>query len=645
MTEVNLTAGTIKSHAANREALNRLRDERMAALIEPLEARVEKSNGAGAEGSSAEPGKSNVAAQDPFHALTVAGRAIEPPFDMLVLTTLPEQSSELGQCIEALMTNIDATGHRYLSRLRLDDLSQGSEKDEQSEAQGVAKAAIAAAEAEEDDEDEAPPSKPKPKIIQLTPEQKALLEEAKKEKVRLTNFFTYATPESFSEFRQRLRRDIETTGNYYFEVLRNTLGEIQGFNHVPAYQMRLGKLDDDAALVDRKVLELQLDGSVIVKTIKEWRRFRRFVQSRYVHRSTLSSIQTGSRTVWYKEFGDVRVLSKSTGYFADEQSTPIKDNDHATELIHVRNYSARSPYGLPRYVGNLLSIFGDRAAEEINYTTFRNNNIPSLAILVSNGMLTEGTIQRIESFVESQIRGSSNYSKFLIIEAETLAEEGEDGGHIKVDIKPLTNDQIKDALFQEYSKNNQDKIRRSFRLPPIFVGRSDDYTRSTAESSRRLADEQIFLPERDKFDELMNRIIFPEMKVRFHKFKSNSPNTTDNESLVKILAGAEKTGGMTPRIARAMLEQILGIDLPAFPGDFPQDVPFSLTMAEAVKNQADAAEPGQQVTAIKALQMIETLTGDTKLDTDDDVVEVAKKLLALNKTAEMMWKRNVGEAA
>jgi len=193
---------------------------------------------------------------------------------------------------------------------------------------------------------------------------------------------------------------------------------------------------------------------------------------------------------------------------------------------------------------------------------------------------------------------------------------GVDTGNMKIEIKPLTSDQHKDALFQNYSANNQDKIRRAFRLPPIFVGRSDDYTRSTAESSRRLADEQVFGPERLVWDELMNRVIFPEMGFTYHKYKSNTPNTTDNEQLVNILAGAEKTGGMTPRIARMMLEEILGQTLPGFkpyePKDketeeannFDPDAPFSLSMAAAVKNEADAAEPGQQVTALKALGIV-----------------------------------------
>lgn len=592
---------------ANVEVVKQLRESRLAALILP----VEKSNGAGAAGAAANPNATNVN-DDPFKSLSDSGKTIEPPFDLLVLAMLPEKSSELNQCIEAMVTNIDGTGHRYVSRLRLDDITPQSTADSKTTAEGVKKPAS-----------------------QLAPEQEKLAREARAEKVRLVNFFTYSTVESFDEFRQRLRRDYETTGNAYFEVLRNTNGDIQGFNHIPSYQMRLGRLENEARLVDRDVLKLEEDGSVSVDTVKEWKRFRGYVQSRYIHRSAMTAVQSGDRVVWYKEFGDARKMNKRTGDFNDA----TKDADLATEVVHMRHYSSRTPYGLPRYIGNLLGIYGDRAAEEINYTTFKNNNIPSMAVCVSNGQLTEGTIKRIESFVESQIRGSSNYSKFLIIEGETLAEEGEDGGQVKIEIRPLVDNQHKDALFQEYSKGNQDKIRRAFRLPPIFVGRSDDYSRSTAESSRRLADEQVFAPEREKFDAIMNRYIFPSMGIRYHKFKSNSPNTTDNQQLVKILSSSEKTGGMTPRIAREMLEQILGVDLPELPDGFPQDVPFSLTMAEAVKNKADPAEPGQQVTALKAIEML--TGGDLDVDDDDDLLEVAKKLIAANRAAESLWRQQV----
>jgi len=573
------------NNATNQHALRRVR----AHVIE-----VNKATG---ETKITEPGASNAVPDDPLDALAHAGKVIEAPFDLLTLAMLPEHNSELGQCIEAMETNIEGYGHRFIAPKR-------------------------------DATDESDPP------------------EVKKEWAQLTNFFEYATAESFVAFRRKLRKDLETTGNAYFEVVRGQEGEIQGFTHIASYQMRLGRMDEEPILVDRKVTLTQEDGTTKPGTRKEYRRFRRFVQSRTIHRRTLHAVMAGGKICWFKEFGDPRILHKKTGDFGTPEQVPV--NERATEMIHMRLYSSRTPYGLPRFIGNLLSIFGDRAAEEINYVTFKNNNIPSMVVAVSNGQLTEGTVQRIKDFVQSQIQGSDNYSKFLIIEAESAdADEGEDGGQVKVDIKPLVGSQHKDALFQNYSNNNQDKVRRAYRLPPIFVGRSDDYTRATAEASRRLADEQVFAPERIEFDALMNRVIFPEMGIQFHRYRTNSPNTTDNSRLVSILATSEKTGGMTPRIARHVLEEILSEELPPFPADFPADVPFSFTMAEAVKNMADTSEPGQQVTALKALADLGLLGGDgsvdLSLDPEEGMEAIAKKLKGMTQAVEKLWKdQNLG---
>ena len=436
-----------------------------------------------------------------------------------------------------------------------------------------------------------------------------------------------------------LRVDLELTGNAYFEVVRNMKGEIQGFNHVPSYQIRLGRQQKDAVEVDMSVYQLQDKGVVAIEKMRVWKRFRTFVQAKYLYRRDLSYVGTFLKR-YFKEFGDPRVYDNETGEIVKDADKLAKlpSDKRANEMVHLKIYSPRSPYGLPRFVGAMLSIYGDRASEEINYITIMNNNVPSMAVLVSHGQITQGSIDRIKDFTESLIQGSDNYSKFLLLEAEPAEVEGEEPGQVKFEIKPLTQVQHKDALFQEYSKNNQDRVRRQFRLPPLLVGRADDYVRATVEAARRVADEQIFAPERDEFDNLINRVLFPHMDVLYHKFKSNSPNTTDNTELVKILAGAEKTGGMTPRIARVMLEDILGIELPPFPEDFPADRPFSETMAEAVKNMASPVEPGQQVTALK---MIDQLTeSDIPLfeQTEDEMVE---KLLNVRNKLEQKWREDV----
>lgn len=543
---------------------------------------------------------------DPLSALQEHGKVIEPPFDLLTLAMLSEQSSELNQCVEAMEMNVEGFGHRFIPRLKLDD--------------------------------------------KLQPAEESIKAEVHAERVRLTNFFAYVSIEDdFISLRRKLRRDLEMTGNAYIELVRDIQGKPQQFNHVPAHQVRIGRLEDNPIEVELPILEMKNDNEVVITKIKRFKRHRKYVQRRTLRNQSLAVLQSG-KVVWFKEFQDPRAYDNKSG---EEIKDPTKlddlrkKNQLANELIHFSIYSPRTVYGVPRYIGNLLAIFGDRAAEEINYITFRNNNIPSMAICVSNGQLTEGTISRIESFVESQIQGSDNYSKMLIIEAETFTE-GEDGGQVKLDIKPLTKDQHKDAMFQQYSSNNRDAIRRSFRLPPIFVGKSDDYTRATAESSRRLADEQIFAPARDQFDAFINRRLFPEMGVRYHKYKSNSPNTTDNAEMVRILSDAEKTGGMTPRIARLILSDVLGLELPGFPDNFDPDVPFSLSMAEAVKNEADPAEPGQQVTAIKTLKAINDLWTSTPGPRAGEseaaaLQRITKNLLKVQQNIEQSWLKAVND--
>jgi PBSX family phage portal protein len=548
------------------------------------------------DGKKAEPGQTKTAVEDPFESLAAEGNIVIPPFDLLTLAMLPEHSSELYQCVEAMEINIDGLGHRQIPRVTLDDSAKEQMED-------------------------------------------AMKKEVAVERARLINFFEYCTQESFTQWRRRLRKDVETTGNGYFEIIRDASGQVQQFVHVAAYQMRLAREDREATKYNRPILKMGVNGEVTVDTVEEYKRFRRFIQGKKFSRRTgTESMGFGRR--WFKEFNDPRDVHQDTGEYGTKEK-PVPPDKRANEMIHISLYSARTPYGLPRFIGNLLSIYGDRASEEINYTTFRNNNIPSMIIMVANGQLTAGSIDRLTSFTESQIQGSDNYSKMVIVEAESTADEGEDGGQVKLDIKPLVSEQHTDALFQGYSKNNQDKIRRSFRLPPIFVGKADDYTRATAEASRKLADEQVFGPERDVFDSIMNRIIYPTMGIRYHKFKTNTPNTTDNEALVKILAGAEKTGGMTPRIARRVLEGVMNEQLGGFPEGFDADVPFSVTMAKAVKNMADPTEPGQQVTAIKRMRALFDAL-DIPVESDDAMVSFIK---SVHEQIEDGWRGATAESA
>ena len=64
-------------------------------------------------------GRATEADADPVSSFLESGQIIDPPFDMLTLAMLPEQSSELNQCLDAMVTNIEGFGHRFVPRLKL----------------------------------------------------------------------------------------------------------------------------------------------------------------------------------------------------------------------------------------------------------------------------------------------------------------------------------------------------------------------------------------------------------------------------------------------------------------------------------------------------------------------------------------------
>lgn len=491
---------------------------------------------------------------DILGTLMADGRIVTPPFDKLVLAMMPEQSTALGQVIDAMVQNTVGFGFKLSCRVNIED-------------------------------------------PECPPELKAAVEA---EKVMLTNFFNNCCMDySFDELRKRTRHDVHSTGEGYWEVIRlPSNNAIVQLNHIVSHQVRLGYTDKDFTTFKRKVAVLQADGSIKLEEVMYRKRFRRFVQARIAGLSRAFSSSRGYEVVWFKEYQDPRTIDNRDGSVVpDDKLADFPEEFKAGELMHWKLYSPRTPYGLPKYIGNLITLFGDRAADEINFITMKNNNIPSMVVLVSNGQLTASSIARIQEFVETQVSGSDNFSRFLLLEGEGQFE-GSDTGHVKIDVKPLTQEQMRDQMFQEYGKNNRDKLREAYRLPPILVGRSQDYTRATADTSRKLADEQIFKPERDEDDRHINKFLMPDLGVVYHYFKSNGANVTDDQDLIKVLADAERTGGMTPRLARFIIADILNMDsLPPLSPDIDPDVPFTLQVAEAVKN---TAPPGAQL-AVKSM--------------------------------------------
>lgn len=471
---------------------------------------------------------------------------ITPPYDQEVLIRLREDSDELNQCIEAVVAGIAGAGVMP--------------------------------------------------VVDLTDEVKATIDPLllAAERAEIENFLAHCgQADTFADLYLKCQSDLQQFGCWYIEVIRDARGRIIQLEHVCAAQVRHLSLEQESVQRRYKQRLRQADGTWSIKPAIEFRRFRRFVQ--------MAIDGDMARKVYFKELGDPRMISRVDGHLITDEEIARGDriDPLAHEILHFSRYNpSGSSYGVPPYIGALYAITGSRFAEKANITTFRNNNVPSMAVTVSGGVLNGESIERINQFVNTHIEGSQNLSRFLVLEAES-AFEGEEAGSIKVSITPLTNVQRSDGMFKEFQIDCRGVTRRQWRLPGLIVGDSQEWAGAAIEGARRYSDETIFAPERDRWDRIINRHLAPELGWIYHRLSTITPNTTDNMVLATILNNMEKTGGLTPEIARRILEKILGESFGTFPSGFKADVPFSLTMAEAVKNQADPAEPGQQVTAIK----------------------------------------------
>lgn len=466
--------------------------------------------------------------------LGIGDKMVSPPLSQTQLAEIQEISSELGQTIDAMAVGIEGFGARLIR---------------------------------------------KPMTVEFAKQKKQEINEERR--WLQANLLDFPNPDgALVKLRKDSREDLEATGNSYWELVPSSgkKGRYSCYNKMDVGTIRIRKPDKNFVKMPVKYI----DENFAIREKTFLKRFRRFVQI------------VGTKKRFFKEFRDPRIIDARDGSVAGPD---LALKFRANEIFHFKLYtSRRTPYGLPRYTGNLIAVKGSRSADETNILTQQNNHVPSMAITVSGGALTDGSIERIQEFVDQQIKGDSNYSKFLILEGESSHDSLSGQGSFKIEIKPLTEAQHSDALWQQYDQNNADKVRRSFRLPPILTGSSKDYDRATAQVSERLAEKYVFNPEREEMDTHINALIM-QQSLKYWTFKSNSPNVTNDEDIVKVITGGERSGGLTPRISRMLLEDILNRELPPIAEadkstGWDPDVPFSFTLASLMQSAGMANQNG-----------------------------------------------------
>ena len=497
-------------------------------------------------------------------AAFAATGALEPPYDPEALCLLMEHSNSLRQNVDAYATNIDGFGHRFDPAVDFD-----ADDADQRVADTIYLERLAARDRGELPADTAL----QPTEDEVSARRRELQQLARIERARLEAFFDFCCfDHSFVDLRRRTRQDLEVTGNAFWEVLRDGRGDVARLVYVPSYSVRLMPLDRDPVEFEDRVRV----SPVTFEAVTARRRLRRYVQVQ------------GADRIYFKSFGDPRVVSRSSGRVFDDAEALMEADaadGPATEIVHFAIHSPRSPYGVPRWVGTLLSVLGSRQMEEVNFLYFENKSVPPLALLVSGGRLSDASVPRIERFIEENLKGKANFHKILILEAEGGSGAG-DTTRAKIELRPLTDAQQHDALFQVYDERNIDKVGSAFRLPRLLRGESKDFNRATAESALRFAEDQVFQPERDEFDFLMNRQLLADMKIRFWRFRSQTPVTRDPERMTNMVEKLVRVGVLTPEEGRVLAGDIFNREFRKIGDDWTKR-PITLTLAGIQTQQTD----------------------------------------------------------
>lgn len=388
----------------------------------------------------------------------------------------------------------------------------------------------------------------------------------------------------------------EKYGIAYLEVIRNLAGEVQQIDFIRETPT-IRKTQPLLPYVDAPYYHR---GQVVVRK-KKYRKYRQ---------------QMGGNTVFFKEFGDPRLMDNRTGEYAEKG---LELQYQANEILEFA--IGTEPYGEVRWVGQILGVDGSRAAENLNNNYFRNGRHTPLAILIHGGTLTDESYVKLQEYMEG-IRGEAGQHAFLLLESEN-AEGGadfEDKQKPEIEIKDLASILQKDELFQGYLDNNRRRVQSAFQLPDLYVGYTTDFNRATAQTAMEVTEKQVFQPERKSLAWMVNHKLLNGYQFKYVEAYFLEPDITNADDLYRLFTAANNAGGVTPNMAKEMICEEMGKQCEPFEGDWA-DEPVAVG-----KNRAAAGVGNAEVSGGVMAQLAGQIAKAQRRKEPDEVVAVMKEV-------------------
>lgn len=255
------------------------------------------------------------------------------------------------------------------------------------------------------------------------------------------------THSDFESFLEVLAKDLESLGNFYFEIIRSNTGEPIKLYHMPASTVRRSNIANGywqlVALHTNHYSEQHFDGTG------------------RTHLSNMSgmggedgfSLFGGGQFhhVFFKHWGDKRPLGTNAKLVKDGNPNKLTN-----EVIHEKSYHPCSTYyGIPDWIPAMGAVLSDEAAEQWNLKFFRNNRIPRW-MFVFNQKMTKEKKDVIKMYFEQD---ADSHMPLVI----ALGTDG------KVEATPLEKGPD-EASFLKMREQSRDEIIAAHGVPPRMIG-------------------------------------------------------------------------------------------------------------------------------------------------------------------------------
>lgn len=287
--------------------------------------------------------------------------------------------------------------------------------------------------------------------------------------------------------------------------------------------------------------------------------------------------EIGGKTVYFKEFGDPRIMDLRDGkYLAEGESLDLEWQ--ANELMEFA--IGTEPYGTVRWIGQVLGVDGSRRAETLNNNYFINGRHTPLMIMVKGGTLTDESFTKLQQYM-NDIKGEAGQHAFIVLETEATDARTDFDQQEKpeIEVKALASILQKDELFQNYLDNNRRKVQSSFQLPDLYVGYTTDFNRATAQTAQEVTEEQVFQPERKSLAWAINNRLLNGYRFQYVECYFLEPDITNPDDLYKLLTVANNAGGLTPNFAKRIIYEAYGEQAEDYPDEWG-DIPLAYSKTQ-----------------------------------------------------------------